>query len=79
VLGQSRTCDCNSTQSCFHLFSHFSGIQSDGISTLPSSEVENVSFPLSVKTDIFHFLLEAAVWRCTVCNTGLLLFFSRDS
>lgn len=56
MVSQSRTNDCNLTQ-----FSHFSRIQSNGISILPTCEIETVNFPLPVKTGIFHFLLEIVV------------------
>lgn len=61
ALSQRRTCDYNLTQSYFYLFSHFSRIQSGGISILLSCEVESVNLPLSVKTDIFHFLPDIVV------------------
>lgn len=75
MLSQSRTNDYNLTQWYFHLFPHFSRIQSNGISILPTCAVETVVFPLPVKTGIFHFLSEIVVWSYIVCNKGLLYCF----
>lgn len=77
MLCQNRTIDYNLTQRYFHLCSDFSRIQPNGISILPTCKVKTINFLLSVKTDIFHFLLEIVVWSYTVCNKGLLYCFSK--